>query len=92
MTPSTPRRQTVTHSRGEHVRGEVHTHSIESSSSMLKRGYIGTYHTWSLKHLHRYVAEFAGRQNLRELGTPEQMSGLAQGLVGKRLQRGDLVA
>lgn len=44
---------------------------------MLKRGYIGTYHTWSLMHLHRYVAEFAGRQNLRELGTPEQMLALA---------------
>ena len=30
---------------------------------MLKRGYMGTYHHLSAKHLSRYVAEFAGRHN-----------------------------
>ena len=59
---------------------------------MLKRGYIGTYHTWSFKHLHRYVNEFAGRHNLCELDTSAQMDSLA-GLMGeRRLRRADLVA
>lgn len=28
---------------------------------MLKRGYYGTYHKMSFKHLRRYIAEFAAR-------------------------------
>ena len=31
-------------------------------------GYYGTFHHVSVKHLHRYVAEFAGRQTFREQG------------------------
>ena len=34
---------------------------------MLKRGYVGTYHQMSVKHLDRYVSEFAGRHNARPL-------------------------
>ena len=33
--------------------------------AMLKRGYKGTYHWMSEKHLNRYVAEFSGRHNSR---------------------------
>ena len=44
---------------------QAHTNGIESFWSMLKRGYQGTYHQMSEKHLNRY-AEFAGRHNLRE--------------------------
>ena len=46
----------------------------------------------SVKHLDRYVNEFAGRHNARPLDTIEQMKSIAQGLVGKHLRYGDLVA
>ena len=82
----------VNHSAQEYVRGQVHTNGIESLWSMLKRGYVGTYHKMSPKHLHRYVGEFAGRQNIRELGTLKQMSIIAKGLDGKLLHYRDLIA
>ena len=75
----------------EYVRGDVHTNGIESLWSMLKRGYIGTYHKMSPKHLHRYLKEFTGRQNVRELGTLEQMKRVVLGMDGKRLRYKDLV-
>ena len=86
------RRVSVNHSAGEYVRGLAHTNGIESFWAMLKRGYHGVYHHMSVKHLHRYVAEFTGRHNLRSLDTAEQMSVLARGMVGKRLTYAELVA
>lgn len=88
-----PRRhQAVTHSLGEYVDGDAHTQGIESFWSMFKRGYVGTYHQMSHKHLDRYVGEFVGRHNSRPLDTIEQMRGTARGLVGKRLQYQELVS
>ena len=46
----------------------------------------------SEKHLTRYVTEFAGRHNVRDLDTIAQMTVLAKGLDGKRLRYDDLVA
>ena len=62
------------------------------SLKFLKRGYVGTYHRMSTKHLGRYVTEFAGRHNARPLDTLNQMEQIAQGLVGKRLKYRDLTA
>ena len=59
---------------------------------MLKHGYHGTFHHLSEKHLNRYVREFAGRHNIRDLDTVMQMSTLARGMVGKRLKYRDLIA
>lgn len=56
---------TVTHSVGEYVRGEVHTANIDSFWSLLKRGVIGTYHHVSKKYLPLYLAEFQFRHNNR---------------------------
>jgi hypothetical protein len=36
------RHASATHSRGEYLRGEIHTNSIESFWALLKRGIIGT--------------------------------------------------
>ena len=82
----------VVHSRGQYVAESAHVNGIESFWSMFKRGYHGTFHQLSEAHLHRYVAEFAGRHNMRPLGTVEQMGLVAEGMVGKRLRYADLVA
>ncbi|MBA3510362.1 IS1595 family transposase [Sphingomonas sp.] len=84
--------RSVRHSVGEYVNGMAHTNGIESFWAMLKRGYKGTYHQMSAKHLARYVTEFAGRHNVRDLDTIAQMTLLAKGLDGKRLRYDDLVA
>ena len=87
-----PNHQTVRHSISEYVNGKAHTNGVESFWAMLKRGYHGTYHRMSRKHLQRYVNEFAGRHNVRELDTIHQMSWMVVGLVGKRLRYEDLKA
>ena len=84
--------ETVCHSVGEYVRDQAHVNGMESFWSLLKRGYHGTYHHMSAKHLDRYVGEFAGRHNDRERDTVDQMSHIAQGVVGKRLRYEDLIA
>ena len=84
--------EAVNHSAGEYVRGMAHTNGIESFWAMLKRGYQGTFHHFSEKHLDRYVGEFAGRHNDREADTINMMGNMTQGMVGKRLTYRDLVA
>ncbi|MCY4486832.1 MAG: transposase [Deltaproteobacteria bacterium] len=59
---------------------------------MLKRGYHGTYHKMSAKHLNRYVNEFASRHNIRQRDTADQMASVVAGVVGKRLMFRDLIA
>ena len=76
--------ETVKHSISEYVNGMAHTNGIESFWALLKRGYHGTYHHMSEKHLDRYVGEFAGRHNDREGDTVNQMSRLVSDMVGKR--------
>ena len=83
--------KTVKHSVSEYVNGMAHTNGIESFWALLKRGYHGTFHHVSEKHLGRYVREFAGRNNIRDLDTIDQMTMLARGKVGKRLRYRDLV-
>jgi transposase-like protein len=60
---------TVNHSREWVKPGDiqVHTNTIESAFSLLKRGLIGSFHRVSIKHLHRYLAEFENRFNLRNV-------------------------
>jgi transposase-like protein len=80
--------QTVNHSIGEYVRGDVHTNTIEGYFSILKRGIIGTYHHVSPQHLKRYLAEFDFRYNERmALGVSDEArtTKALRGIVGKRL-------
>ena len=81
----------VKHSAGEYVREQAHTNGMESFWSLFKRGIDGVYHHVSVKHLHRYTAEFSGRHNDRPLDTTDQMERMVQGAVGKRLRYQDLV-
>ena len=84
--------EAVKNSVKEYVRRQVHTNGVESFRSMLKRGYIGTYHKMSPKHLNRYVKEFEGRHNVRETDTIGQMGSVVKGMVGKSLDYRTLVA
>lgn len=84
--------ESVNHSIGEYVRDMAHTNGIESFWAMLKRGYQGTYHHMSEKHLQRYVSEFARRHNIREADTIEQMGEIVAGMIGQRLMYKDLIA
>ncbi len=77
--------KSVKHSIEEYVRGDVHTNGVESFWSMLKRAHKGTFHKLSPKHLDRYVHEFAGKHNMRELDTLAQMTATVAALVGRRL-------
>ena len=85
------RHESVRHSVREYVRDQAHTNGIESFWAILKRGYHGTYHKMSPKHLHRYVTEFAGRHNVRDLDTIQQMALVVVRMAGKRLKYADLV-
>ena len=46
----------------------------------------------SVKHLRRYVCEFAERHNIRDLDTIDRMKDVVAGMVGKRLMYKDLIA
>ncbi len=83
--------ESVGHSVGEYVRGQAHTNGIESFWSMLKRAHKGTFHKLSAKHLHRYVSEFAGRHNIRSMGTLDQMRFVVLSMDGAQLRYKDLV-
>ena len=84
--------ESVNHSAGEYVRDMAHINGVESFWSMLKRAHKGVYHKFSVKHLQRYVIEFAGRHNIREQDTLAQMATLATGMAGKRLTYASLIA
>lgn len=58
--------EVVDHHAFEYVRGHVHTNSIESFFSVLKRTFRGTYIAPRAKHLQRYVQEQVWRFNERE--------------------------
>jgi transposase-like protein/IS1 family transposase len=53
----------VKHSKKQYVDGVVHTQSIDSFWSLLKRGIMGSFHKVSRKYLPLYVAEFEFRYN-----------------------------
>jgi len=84
--------EAVRHSVGEYVREMAHTNGIESFWSVMKRGHQGVYHKMSPKHLDRYVQEFAGRHNVREADTVDQMREVVRGMAGKRIRYEDLIA
>ena len=75
----------VNHSTGQYVNGLATTNGIESFWALLKRGYIGTFHWMSWKHLHRYVNEFAYRHNSGPGNGWETMGATIERMIGERL-------
>ena len=87
-----PHHESVVHGRGQYVDGDCHVNGMESFWALFKRGFRGTYHKMSPKHVHRYVTEFSGRLNDRDSDTIDMMRHMVHGMVGKRLSHRDLIA
>jgi transposase-like protein len=57
--------KTVNHTR-QYAHGDVHTNTVESAFSLLKRGIVGTWHKVDAKHLPAYLDEMCFRFNNRK--------------------------
>jgi transposase-like protein len=80
--------ESVEHGKGEYVRDECHTNTLEGYFSVFKRGMKGVYQHCAEKHLHRYLAEFDFRYNNRiRLGVDDiaRADIALEGFKGKRL-------
>jgi len=62
----TDRHKTIKHKSKIYVDGDIHTNTVESAFSLLKRGIIGTWHRISAKHLAAYLDEMTFRFNRRK--------------------------
>jgi transposase-like protein len=60
------RHKTINHSSRVYVQGDVHTNTVESAFSLLKRGIVGTWHSISAKHLQTYLDEMSFRFDRRK--------------------------
>ena len=82
------RHEMVDHGKGEYVRGDAYSNTVEGYFSILKRGVYGTFHHISEAHLSRYLSEFDFRYSTRAaLGVTdvERAEELLRGAKGKRL-------
>ena len=77
--------ESVRHSISEYVRDQAHTNGIESFWALLKRGYHGTYHHFSVKHLGMYINEFCWRYNRRRMETMVFVNQTVRGTFFKRM-------
>jgi transposase-like protein len=57
---------TIRHKNHVYVMGDIHTNTVESAFSLLKRGIMGTWHKISVKHLPAYLDEMTFRFNNRK--------------------------
>jgi transposase-like protein len=62
----TERHKTIKHKAKVYVDGDIHTNTVESAFSLLKRGIVGTWHKISAKHLAAYLDEMTFRFNRRK--------------------------
>ncbi|MHB8525123.1 MAG: IS1595 family transposase [Candidatus Acidiferrales bacterium] len=58
--------KTIRHGFKIYVDGDIHTNTVESAFSLLKRGVIGTWHRVSAKYLQSYCNEMCFRFNNRK--------------------------
>ena len=65
----------------------AHTNGIKSVWAVLKRGFNGVYHHWSVKHCQKYVNEFAFRLNDGncEVDTMDRIKSPLAGTTGRHL-------
>lgn len=84
----------VNHSAKQYVDGMAHTNGIESVWAILKRGFYGTYHSFSVKHLQRYVNEFTCRLNEGsvKVHVMDRIDALLKKTAGVRVTYANLIA
>ena len=58
--------KTIRHRDKVYVDGDIHTNTVESAFSLLKRGIMGSWHKISAKHLPAYLDEMTFRFNRRK--------------------------
>lgn len=85
--------ETINHSIGEYIRGDVTTNGMESVWAVLKRGVHGIYHHVSEKHLGRYVDEFTFRLNDGNVKTHTltRLDSFIDATVGRRITYKELI-
>jgi transposase-like protein len=82
------RHEMVDHGKGEYVRGDAYSNTVEGFFAIFKRGVYGTFHAISEAHMARYLAEFDFRYSNRiALGVndTERTNEMLRGIGGKRL-------
>lgn len=85
--------ETVNHSMSQYVRpGDIHTNSVESFFSLLKRGITGTFHHISGQHLDAYCSEFSFRWSMKKSTDRERAVAVLAAVVGKRLVYSHMIA
>lgn len=77
--------EAVAHSRGEYVRGDAHTQTLDGAFSLFKRQIVGAHHHVSPEHLDRYWDEFEWKYNRRQSTEGEKMAMALKATEGKRL-------
>ena len=77
--------ESVNHSRGEYVRGDVTTNTAEGFFAIFKRGVYGIWHSVSKHHLHYYLGEAEFRYNTRDVDDGERVLMALANSEGKRL-------
>lgn len=83
--------EAVKHRIGEYVRGQAHVNGMKSFWSILKRGYIGVFHHFIWKHLHRYLNEFEVRLSMRGMPEGSRMAAVLAAVAGRRLTYEELI-
>lgn len=83
----------VNHSAKQFVDGMAHTNGIESVWAVLKRGFYGVYHQFSVKHPQRYVDEFTYRlsEGNCRVHTLDRIDALLHKTIGVRLTYANLI-
>ncbi|HEV8445689.1 MAG TPA: IS1595 family transposase [Gemmatimonadaceae bacterium] len=76
---------TIKHYRGRWADGDVTTNRIEAFWALLKRQILGTHHSVSKKHLHRYVSEVEFKFNTRGMDDGQRTVLAIQSADNKRL-------
>ena len=89
------KRGKVNHGAGQYVgANDIHVNGIESVWAVLRRGLYGTWHSASVKHLHRYVNEAMFRLNEGNVKnhTLERLAAFAERAFQQRITYKELTA
>lgn len=74
---------TVNHSQGQFVKGDVYTNSVEGLFSLFSRMVFGTYHQITAKHLQAYCNELTYRFNSRKIKDVQRFVNTFQNIQGR---------